>query len=210
MARFADLALSLLAPRECAACGGPVAFSVTFCEACGVPTAAPAAALGEVPLLCGGVYAPPLSVAIGRLKFERRSDLAKELARCLIVPLGAVRLGPRDAFVPVPLHRLRLAERGFNQAGLVARALARSTRTQFRPRLLERVRETQQQARLGRDERGANVHAAFRVRDPHTTGRVVLVDDVVTTGRTALACLESLREAGCEVAAVVALARAGA
>lgn len=155
------------------------------------------------------MYAPPLSLAISRLKFERRSDLAKELARALITPLGDLGLTRRDAFVPVPLHRLRLVERGFNQAGLVARALASATGATFRPQQLERLRATAQQARLGRDEREANVHAAFRVRAPRTVGRVVLVDDVVTTGSTALACVESLREAGCDVAAVVALARAG-
>ena len=208
-AKLAELALSLLAPRECAACGGPVDAEVTFCAECGAPPALPPDALDGVPLFCGGEYAPPLSHAIGRLKFERRSDLAKELARALIAPLRPLALTRRDAFVPVPLHRMRLVERGFNQAGLVARALANATGASFHPQQLERRRETAQQARLGRSEREANVHAAFRVRAPRTPGRVVLVDDVVTTGRTALACLESLREAGCEIAAVVALARAG-
>lgn len=207
--RLTELGLALLAPRECAACGGPVASGVTFCAECGVPPPLPPTDLGGVPLLCGGTYAPPLSLAIGRLKFERRSDLAQELARALIEPLGALALTPRDAFVPVPLHRLRLVERGFNQAGLVARALARATGARFQPRLLERERETAQQARLGRAEREANVHAAFRVRAARTVGRVVLVDDVVTTGRTVLACVRTLRESGCEIAAVVALARAG-
>jgi ComF family protein len=209
-AQLAALTLTLLAPPECAACDAPVALGVTFCAKCGVPRPLPASELGGVPLFCAGAYTPPLSLAIGRLKFERRSDLAKELARGLIAPLGALGLQPMDAFVPVPLHRMRLVERGFNQAGLVARALARATGASFRPQQLERSRETAQQARLGRAEREANVHAAFHVRAPRTGGRIVLVDDVVTTGRTALACIESLREAGCEISAVVALARAGA
>jgi ComF family protein len=204
------LTLTLLAPRECAACDGSVPAGVTFCAECGVPCVPAPGELAGLPLICAGTYAPPLSLAIGRLKFERRSDLAKELARGLIAPLGSLGLTRRDAFVPVPLHRVRLVERGFNQAALVARALARTTGASFRPQQLERSRETAQQARLGRDEREANVHAAFHVRATRTVGRFVLVDDVVTTGKTALACVAALREAGCEVAAVVALARAGA
>jgi predicted amidophosphoribosyltransferase len=70
------------------------------------------------------------------------------------------------------------------------------------------MRRTDQQARLGRLERSANVHDAFTARQGMVPSRAVLVDDVVTTGATALACLKTLEQAGVEVLAVVALARA--
>jgi predicted amidophosphoribosyltransferase len=98
-------------------------------------------------------------------------------------------------------------ERGFNQSALLASALACSAGGRFVPRALERRRATSQQARLGRRERAANVQAAF-VAPKRGRTQAILVDDVITTGATALACLRTLRQAGFEVLAVVALARA--
>jgi predicted amidophosphoribosyltransferase len=81
------------------------------------------------------------------------------------------------------------------------------TAARFEPRLLERTRRTEQQARLGREARHDNVADAFVVRRS-SKGRLVLVDDVVTTGATALACVKALKSAGLTPIAVVALARA--
>jgi ComF family protein len=161
-----------------------------------------------VPLLVAGTYAPPLAPAIRRFKFEGHAELAPELASLLAGPLRHVGIGPGVSFVPVPLHRARLVERGFNQSALLASALARTSGGRFVPRALERRRATSQQARLGRLEREANVQAAFVARKRGEGRQAVLVDDVVTTGATALACLRTLRQAGFEVSAVVALARA--
>jgi ComF family protein len=155
-----------------------------------------------------GSYARPLDAAIRRFKFERHPELARPLASLLATSVAALGVQPGDAWVPVPLHRARLVERGFNQSALVARCLARSTRSRFAARVLERHRDTEQQARLGRDARNENALGAFAVRRRPTVGRVVLVDDVVTTGATASACLAALREEGIEVIAVVALAQA--
>ena len=126
----------------------------------------------------------------------------------LVPVLEELQLEPADAWVPVPLHRSRLVERGFNQSALLARILAKSTGSRFAPRTLERRRETEQQARLGRAARAHNAFGAFAVRRPVAAERVVLVDDVVTTGATARACLAALREANVAVLAVVALAQA--
>jgi ComF family protein len=179
-----------------------------FCPACGPPAPAASSALEGVPLLVAGAYAPPLAQAICRLKFEGRAELARELAALLAPRLALFGLGPGTAFVPVPLHRERLVERGFNQSALVASALAASTGGRFVPRALERSRKTAQQARLGRGEREANVRQAFVARAGLVPSRSVLVDDVVTTGATALACVRALRQAGSEVLAIAALARA--
>ncbi len=197
-----------LLPRDCSACGAALGRRHTFCATCDRVLDDASGWIHGVPLVCAGPYAPPLSTAIGRLKFQRRADLAAELARLLVVRSRTLELVRDDAWVPVPLHRGRLVERGFNQAALVARSLARATGSSFAPRVLERRRATEQQALLGRAARADNVRGAFVVRRPWTAGRVVLVDNVVTTGATLGACIEALRGAECEVHAVVALARA--
>jgi ComF family protein len=198
----------LLFPRECAACPSPAAPTSPFCAACGEPIAYPEGDLAGVALFSAGRYAPPLSTAIARIKFEERPDLVAPLSRLLLPALRTLALGAADVFVPVPLHRKRLVERGYNQSALLARALSRATGAGFAPRLLERTRPTEQQARLGREARRDNVADAFVIRRSWTRGRVLLVDDVVTTGATALACIEALQTAGSEPIAVVALARA--
>lgn len=199
---------ALLFPRECAACPSPAVGSSPFCPSCGEPIPYPEGDLAGLPLLSAGRYSPPLSKAVARIKFEERPDLVGSLSRLLLPAVQRLELAPGDAFVPVPLHRARLVERGYNQSALLARALARATGASFVPRLLERTRRTEQQARLGREERRDNVADAFVVRRSWTRGRVILVDDVVTTGATALACISALQRAESVPIAVVALARA--
>lgn len=206
LVRYVELAIDLLSPRECAACGRPERGS-TFCRVCGGVRAVALGSLAGAPLLVAGSYEPPLSLAIGRFKFQSHSELARPLAALLAGARGSLALSPTDACVPVPLHASRLVERGYNQAALLARAFARSEQMKFMPRLLLRKRATGQQARLGRDARAENVRDAFALRAPPPP-RVVLVDDVVTTGATLAACIEVLRTAGSEVVAAIALARA--
>jgi ComF family protein len=110
--------------------------------------------------------------------------------------------------VPVPLHPRKLAERGYNQSALLARALGRELRWRVRERALRRCRDTQAQAELGRNARLENVSGALIEREELEGMRVVLVDDVVTTGATASVCREALGRAGAIVIAVAAVARA--
>jgi ComF family protein len=202
-----ERALDALVPATCSACGGPNPVRSPFCIDCGEPAAILPCSLEGVPLVVAGAYESPLEAAIARFKFAGHSELARDLA-CLLVerlrPLGLA----DAAFVPVPLHRARLAERGYNQSALLSSWLARRLGGRSLPRVLERVRSTDQQARLGRGARAENVRGAFRVRPGHVPPRVVLVDDVVTTGATAKGCLKALHAAGSEVILVAALARA--
>jgi ComF family protein len=110
--------------------------------------------------------------------------------------------------VPVPLHPRKLAERGYNQSALLARALGRELRWRVRERALRRCRDTHAQAELDRNARLENVKGALIEREQLEGKRVVLVDDVVTTGATASACKEALGRAGAIVIAVAAVARA--
>ena len=98
----------------------------------------------------------------------------------------------------MPLHGSRLRERGYNQSVLIARAMARVLDLSVEDRALKRVRATETQTNLDSVERGANMAGAFRSRrrDRVRERRVLLVDDVVTTGATANACAEALLEAG--------------
>jgi ComF family protein len=197
----------VLAPSTCSACG-ELENERVFCATCGAPAPSDPSDVDGVPVFTAGRYAPPLSDAIRRFKFEGHPELARPLARLVLPVLEELELEHTDAWVPVPLHRSRLVERGFNQSALLARILAKSTGSRFAPRTLERRRETEQQARLGRVARAHNAFGAFIVRRPVAAERVVLVDDVVTTGATARACLAALREANVAVLAVVALAQA--
>jgi len=205
--RLFERLLDCFSPPSCAACGGPRSHGPTFCLTCGEPAPALPADLDGTPLLVIGRYQPPLSRAILRFKFEGHTELARGLA-ALLVPRLEVAGVSGACFVPVPLHRARLVERGYNQSALLAQSLARALGARVEPRVLERWRRTDQQARLGRDAREANVHEAFRLRGSRAPAETVLVDDVVTTGATALSCLKALKKAGSRVLAVVALARA--
>jgi ComF family protein len=203
-----DLLLELVAPSRCAACGQ--ASRALFCADCGEPTAVASERLFGLPLVTGGLYAPPLKPAIQRYKYGGCPELARGLARLLRARLAELELSPDDAFVPVPLHPARLAERGYDQAALLAQALARAHDARFIPRLLERLRDTAKQASLDRSARSDNIAGAFRQRQAFGSGRLVLVDDVVTTGSTVRACLHALAQGRTTVLAIATLARASA
>ena len=125
---------------------------------------------------------------------------------------GAALLADADLIAPVPLHRWRLFHRRYNQAALLAGAVASRADMPLVVDLLQRVRHTPPQSRLGATERHRNVRGAFRVR-PSREGaisgrRVLLVDDVLTTGATVAACVQALRAAGAREGDVLTLARA--
>jgi ComF family protein len=112
-----------------------------------------------------------------------------------------------DTVVPVPLHPLRLRERRFNQAEEVGRRVAVSVGVELCGRGLARTRHTRPQVELKGEERLTNVRGAFAAREDFYGKRVLLIDDVITTGATVDECGRVLREAGAE--AVACLAAAG-
>ena len=188
---------ALLAPPQCAACDAPVGLRSIFCAAC-ASTTEPRAR--DESVIAPFAYGGAIAVAITRFKYEQRSDLARPLADIL---RGAVRaeqasLRGIDLVCPVPLHPSRLAERGFNQAALLASPVADDLGARFMPRALARTRDTPRQATLDREARGRNLEEAFEVRRVAVVrgARVLLVDDVRTTGATLGACESALREAG--------------
>ncbi len=124
---------------------------------------------------------------------------------------GADILPQADFLVPVPLHRWRLLKRRYNQAALIARALAAETEIPYLPEALTRVRATQSQGHKGAKDRLKNVRNAFVVRDEWRSRlkdkRIILIDDVYTTGSTVKECTAALLKGGCSAVDVLTVAR---
>lgn len=150
--------------------------------------------------------------AVQRLKYAGRSDLARPLGEALASSCHAY-AGLVDAVVAIPLHQDRLRERGFNQSALLAGPVARALGVPLRGGALRRVRPTVAQASLPREDRLANVRGAFRAgprvgKRGRGLGRVLLVDDVRTTGATLASAAMALLDAGVPRVYTLALARA--
>ena len=148
----------------------------------------------------------PIRDALHALKYRRDLGLAQAMAEVLLRVWGG--LGCRvDVLVPVPLGAQRLGERGYNQAALVAHAFGERIGLPVRESLLQRSRETASQVGLTLAERHSNVAGAFRAQEV-SRHRILLLDDVCTTGATLEAGARALHEAGARAVFAVTVARA--
>ncbi len=207
--------LNLIFPPRCVSCG---AWGHWLCDDCVARVSAPSSELGvlrgrrlpaarfvdergalvsylsSVAWVCA--HSGPLRDAVHALKYGGLRVLAGPLGQILAqgwrqrgIQIGAV--------VGVPLHALRLRRRGYNQAALLAAALAAELGVPYREDALVRLRRTRTQVGLGPDERWRNVHGAFAACGPGLgDSPVLLVDDVMTTGATLEACAQALQGAG--------------
>jgi ComF family protein len=157
-----------------------------------------------------GYYTAELSRVIQEFKFHGRRNLTSLLAPLLTETfLGSWREEDFDLVVAVPLHPKRKRERGYNQSELLARALARSAAIPY-SRPLARIRPTLPQVGLTDSQRLENVRKAFRCDSAQAVSqrRILLVDDVMTTGATVASAAQALLEAGALRVSVLTVARA--
>lgn len=224
-------ALDLLLPERCPVCGAPLqgGSGAALCPACfaGLRFPAPPVcgrcglplpASGNCGCAAGGAiarrrfavfYGDVSAALILRCKHGDRPDIAARLAAWM-ARAGAELLADADLLVPVPIHWTRLAFRQYNQSAEIARNLSRLSGKPWDARALKRIRRTPPQGRLSARARRRNVAGAFAARPGAALAgrRVLLIDDVATTGATAEACAQALRAAG--AAAVDLLSAAAA
>ncbi|MCT2558779.1 ComF family protein [Tsuneonella sp. YG55] len=228
--------VDLVFPPRCPLCGGAIGAQTGLCAACwsalvipGEPSCAKCQRpFGEAQVGEGAVCAPCLArpprhdgIAAGTLygegsrklvlafKHGRRIALAPMLARLIAARLP--QLEGEWIVVPVPLHRWRLWARGYNQAALLAREIARLAGARLHVDALKRIRRTPALGGLGRKARARTLAGAIAVtgRRRHAIegAQVILVDDVLTSGATSDACVRALKRAGASKVVVACFAR---
>lgn len=202
---------------ECAQAVEPV--RRPFCERCGRPQVISGLALCSIcraekqPLLslarAAALHTDPLRGMIHHFKYGHQPELAEPLVRYLLAAYAEAEWQQTrwiDLVIPVPMFAERQKKRGYNQAELLARHFCRQSKLHYAPAALKRVRFTQPQVGLNAQERQRNVEDAF-VAHPNLKGRkVLLIDDVYTTGATLRACAKVLLDAGVREVYALALA----
>lgn len=227
VAKLGGVALNLLFPQSCVGCGkeGDLICSACrrslprisppLCPQCGIPQSSSILCPGCVawqaqidgirsPFCFDGVIRP----AIHQLKYRNLRTLAAPMAKLLNDYLTGSPM-PGEVLVPVPLHQKRLRERGYNQAGLLARELGKLRSVPVVEDCLIRVRYALPQARTATvTERRRNVAGAFSCRNDRLEGKqVLLIDDVATSGATLDACAAALKAGGVTSVWALVLAR---
>lgn len=187
--------------RRCFRCGLPIDTSYeSLCLSC----------IHRPPyydrMIVFGDYEGPLKEAIHYMKFHGRKSLARELGQLL----STLEIPSVEVITPVPLSKKRLIQRGFNQSYLLAKPVSKRLTLPLLDDLLLKTKDTPPQSLLTREERLKNQKGSFKVNSKYKKipRRVVLVDDVVTTGATVNECARILKKEGVNEVYVITLARA--
>jgi len=199
-------------PGSCDICGLPGAFDPEFPKDSAVCADCASHRFAFDRARSFGLYEGELVRAILLLKHEQINPLGKWFSKQLVnVVRREVGQTDADLVIPVPLHSHRARERGFNQVDLFGRPLARLLRLPYRSLLLVRSRPRPEKHLLRSEERWESVRGAFAMRTGARVDnlRILLLDDVMTTGATLDACSRALREAGAKVVVALTIARAG-
>ena len=212
--------LDVIYPPRCLGCGGrPESAQLPLCPRClqsmeRAPEMGVAARLDRLPV-GGGVFDEALALWVfdkggtlqavqHALKYQNRPRYGVPLGRLMGEAFAEEYPSP-DGVVPIPLHRTRRLERGYNQSQTLAEGAADALDCPCRPDLLARPSPTRSQTGLSREQRWRNVREAFEADPDCAGGRWVIVDDVLTTGSTAVAAGQTLTDAGAEGVSVLTL-----
>ena len=188
----------------CTSCWSKVKWVIPpYCSRCSKPFPSSAVLGGSSSLLCGECRTEPglykrllvptlyegvMKEAIHLLKYERKEGIFLEIKKILarFLEQNVLPFSELDVIIPIPLHRKKLKQRGFNQAYLLAHFISRFLKVKLVDRSLLRIRETRPQTKLSKQERAANLKDAFQLRNGKSfRGKtILLVDDVYTTGAT--------------------------
>ena len=208
---------SALLPPVCCLCGAPgQAPDLDLCDVCTTLLPVLGFGAGSAPLAGGDTlvrtlflfkYEYPVDHFIRSMKFRGERVFARVLGELLAREHRARGWELPDCIVPMPLHAARLRQRGFNQALEIAKYAAASLGTRVEARSLVRKTSTREQSGLSVEARRENVRGAFEVVPPLPQGRIALLDDVVTTGSTAMEAVDALKVAGVREIELWAIAR---
>lgn len=149
------------------------------------------------------------SKLLNKLKYENFPEIGQLLGKWYGKDLHEIDFGKEyDVILSVPLHSSKMRKRGYNQSDGIAKGLSEVLEIPFEDKILIRVQKNESQTRKGRIERWKNVENIFQVRDPDFIQgkRILLVDDVLTTGATIEACATAIKKAGCAEIGIVTLA----
>jgi ComF family protein len=199
--------LSLVAPPLCWSCGGPASRHGPLCEGCRAGQRWLESVAVEVVGICTWApvaYEGSARALVGALKFRGAAGIADHMAAAMLAR-APPRLIDKRTLVPVPLHPARLRRRGFNQADRLAAAMAARSALPVADCLRRRGARGAQVGK-GRSDRLTAVRSSISADRP-VAPRVLLVDDVITTGATLAACAAELRDAGASEVAAIAFAR---
>ena len=152
-----------------------------------------------------GLYADALAEAINLMKFSGLRRFANPLGKLLL----NLEMPECDGIIPVPLSKSALRERGFNQSLLMAKVISKNLRISVHMDMLLKIKDTLPQVGLNAKERRKNLRGAFKASGKINKLRLLLLDDVMTTGATARECSKTLMSAGAKEVIVITLARAG-
>jgi ComF family protein len=235
LAHIPRLALDIALPTLCVSCREPVAgegvcaecwaklsfIAQPFCPRLGIPFVYDP---GPELLSMEAIANPPAyqraraavryddvaRTLVHALKYQDRTDLAPAMGRWM-ARAGQELITEADILVPVPLHWKRSWSRRYNQSGALARVISRQTGVKLAPEALQRIRATEQQIGLSRAQRATNVQGAFKVAGDRIADiqgrRVILIDDVLTSGATVDACARALLRAKAAQVDVLVFAR---